>query len=189
MKYFSQSMTLMGTVTNVDPTSASFTLRCRSGDSFLVQASSQTAFGVLRNLDGLNRDRVPTPPNFNPNGGMAETIRKYIQTDMLVIVQGINLIHDEKKLFHARSITLMHYENGRYIFEEAHWWLAQISRLADEWLDDLFGDRRTYRMDDFAELYQTNLNIFGLPMLDNQVQECATLSRLIYGLSLSLIHI
>ncbi len=183
MKYFSQSMTLMGTVSNVNPSAASFTLRCRNGDSFLVQVGAQTAFGVLRNLDGLNRDRVPSPPNFNPNGGVAETVRKYIQPDMLVIVQGINLIHDEKKLFHARSITLMHYENGRYIFEESHWWLTQISRLADEWLDDLFGDRRTYQMDDFAEFYQTNLNIFGLPMQDNQIQECATLSRLIYGLS------
>ena len=39
MKYFSQSMTLMGTVTNVDPAEASFTLRCRSGDSFQIQAS------------------------------------------------------------------------------------------------------------------------------------------------------
>jgi len=38
-------------------------------------------------------------------------------------------------------------------------------------------------MDDFAEFYQTNLNIFGLPMQDDSVQECATLSRLIYGLS------
>lgn len=183
MKYFSQSMTLMGTVTNVNPAGASFTLRCRNGDSFLVQVSSQTGFGVLRNLDGLNRDRVPTPPNFNPNGGVPEVVRKYIQADMLVIVQGINLIHDEQKLFHARSITLMHYENERYIFEESHWWLTQISRLADEWLDDLFGDRRTYQMDDFAEFYQTNLNIFGLPMQSDQVQECATLSRLIYGLS------
>ena len=183
MKYFSQSMTLMGTVTNVDPAGASFILRCRSGDSFQVQASAQTAFGVLRNLDGLSRDRVPTPPNFNPGGGVTETVRKYIQPDTLVIVQGIILIHDEQKQFHARSITLMHFEKERYMFEESHWWLTQISRLADEWLDDLFGDRRSYQMDDFAEFYQTNLNIFGLPMRDNQVQECATLSRLIYGLS------
>jgi len=60
MKYFSQSMTLLGKVTNVNVTEASFTLRCRSGDSFQVKASSQTTFNVLRNLDGLSRDRVPT---------------------------------------------------------------------------------------------------------------------------------
>jgi hypothetical protein len=56
-----------------------------------------------------------------------------------------------------------------------------ISRSANEWLDDLFADRRTYEWDDFARLYRTNLNI-GQPM-DDTVQECATLSRLIYGLS------
>ena len=38
-------------------------------------------------------------------------------------------------------------------------------------------------MDDFAALYRTNLNILGLPVGDNNIQECATLSRLIYGLS------
>ena len=41
--------------------------------------------------------------------------------------------------------------------------------FADEWLDDLFGER-------------TNLNILGQPV-DDKVQEFATLSRLIYGLS------
>ncbi|MFO1371473.1 MAG: N-acyl-D-glucosamine 2-epimerase [Candidatus Competibacteraceae bacterium] len=183
MKYFSQSMSLMGTVTNVNPAGASFTLRCRSGDSFLVQAGSEATFGVLRNLDELNRDRVPTPPNFNSAGGVAENVRKYVRPDTLVIVQGIYIEHEAQKSFQARAITLMHFEKERYMFEESHWWLTQIARLADEWLDDLFGDRRTYQMDDFAEFYQTNLNIFGLPMQDNQIQECATLSRLIYGLS------
>lgn len=183
MKYFSQSMTLLGKVTNVNVKDASFTLRCRSGDTFLVQASPQTNYNVLRNLDGLSRDRVPTPQNFNPGDGVSEMLRKYVQPDEIVLIYGIYQEHDGKKQFQASTITLAHYEKGRYIFEESHWWLAQISRLADEWLDDLFGDRRTYQMDDFAEFYQTNLNIFGLPMQDDQVQECATLSRLIYGLS------
>ena len=83
----------------------------------------------------------------------------------------------------ARYITLMHSNPGEYQFEETHWWLNQITRLGEEWLDDLFGDRRTYSLDDFAALYRTNLNILGLPVGDNNVQECATLSRLIYGLS------
>ena len=69
MKYLTQSMTLMGTVTSVNPADTSFTLRCRSGDSFLIYVNSQTMFGVLTNLDELNRDRVPAPPNFNPDAG------------------------------------------------------------------------------------------------------------------------
>lgn len=39
----------------------------------------------------------------------------------------------------------------------------------------------TYKIDDF-KLYQTNLNIIGLPTDDN-IQESSTLARLIYGLS------
>ena len=183
MKYFSQSMTLLGKVTDVNVKEACFTLRCRSGDSFLVRTSSQTTFNVLRNLDELSRDRVPAPPDFNSGGGISELVRKYVHSDELVIIYGIYQAHQGKEQFQASTVTLPHYEKGRYIFEESHWWLTQISRLADEWLDDLFGDRRTYEMDDFAEFYQTNLNIFGLPMQDDNVQECATLSRLIYGLS------
>jgi len=89
MKYFSQSMTLLGKVTNVNIKDASFTLRCRSGDTFLVQASPQTTYTVLRNLDGLSRDRVPTPQNFNPGDGVSEMLRKYVQPDETVIIYGI----------------------------------------------------------------------------------------------------
>ena len=49
-------------------------------------------------------------------------------------------------------------------------------------LDHLFDDRRSYTIDDFSEFYRTKLNILGQPT-DETVQECAVLSRLIYGLS------
>ena len=183
MKYLTQSMALMGTVTSVNPADTSFTLRCRSGDSFLIYANSQTVFGVLTNLDELNRDRVPAPQNFNPDAGPSEMVRKYLHEDALVVIQGIFMEHEEERRIDARYVTLMHSNPGEYQFEETHWWLNQITRLGEEWLDDLFGDRRTYLMDDFAALYRTNLNILGLPVGDNNIQECATLSRLIYGLS------
>ncbi len=187
MKFLTQSTTLMGTVARVNPSEASFVLRCRNGDDFLIFVNSQTVFGVLKNLDELNRDRVKDPDNFQPgpdwNRNPGEFVRKYMREEALVVVQGICWEHDENKRFDARYITLMHSEPGKYLFEETHWWLNQISRLAEEWLDDLFGDKRSYELDDFAELYRTNLNILGLPVGDNNLQECATLSRLIYGLS------
>ena len=183
MKYLTQSTTLTGMVTSVNPADTSFTLRCRSGDSFLIYVNSQTMFGVLTNLDELNRDRVPAPPNFNPGAGPSEMVRKYLHEDALVVVQGIYMEHEEERRVDARYVTLMHSNPGEYQFEETHWWLNQITRLGEEWLDDLFGDRRTYEMDDFAALYQTKLNILGMPVGDNDIQECATLSRLIYGLS------
>jgi hypothetical protein len=46
----------------------------------------------------------------------------------------------------------------------------------------LFGDSREYASGDFAKFYQTDWNIIGMPG-DRDVQESATLSRLIYGLS------
>ncbi len=67
------------------------------------------------------------------------------------------------------------------LYEETHWWLSQLSLMADRWLDMLFDSRRSYEIDDFSKLYRTNLNITGKPV--NEDQECATLSRLIYGLS------
>jgi mannose/cellobiose epimerase-like protein (N-acyl-D-glucosamine 2-epimerase family) len=72
------------------------------------------------------------------------------------------------------------------LFEETHWWLTQTTRLAEQWLDSLFGDRRDYTQADFVELYRTTLNINGLQTND-KTQECAVLSRLIYGFSAAFI--
>ena len=88
----------------------------------------------------------------------------------------------------AKDVTVHQEEIGlaaseqRFYFEYTYWWPNQSQRLADKWLDDLFGERRDYTNADFAAVYRTNLNILGLPT-DDDVQEMATLSRLIYGLS------
>src|SRR5271166_126879 len=181
-RHFTQSMSLLGRVENIDD--VYFTLRCRSGDLFRVKCGPTTNFTVLRNMDDLNRDRVPNPQGFDPSKGTSETVRKYIHTGQLLAVGGIYLEHEGSTRFDARTVSLMHADQGQFLFEDTHWWLTQIGRFADQWLDDLFGDRRTYEWDDFAQLYRTNLNILGQPT-DDKVQECATLSRLIYGLSSS----
>lgn len=184
--FFTQHLTVLGRVVSVDPDNATFILRCRSGDEVHVFTGPTTDFRVLRNLDLLDRDRVP-----NPGGegapepeSLPERIRKYVRPESLIAVQGVFHEHDDDRRFEGRNVHLLHSETGRYLFEETHWWLTQLARMADEWLDDLFGDRRTYELDDFAALYRTNLNILGLPAEnDPDLQECATLSRLIYGLS------
>ena len=81
-----------------------------------------------------------------------------------------------------RTVYLLSSVKDKFLFEEIHWWITQTARLADQWLDSLFGDRRTYAVDDWVALYHTDLNILGL-RVDNNVQECAVLCRLIYGLS------
>ena len=186
---FTQSMTLLGTVASVEagaagaPQDPSFTLHCRSGETFTMRVSDQTTFSVVRNMDDLDCDRVPNPDGYDPTtAGRHERVRKYVTPGALMFVQGVEIEHEGKTRFDARTVTLMASRNDEYEFEATHWWLTQIATFADQWLDDLFGDERSYQWDDFAKLYRTNLNILGQPE-DDKVQECATLSRLIYGLS------
>jgi hypothetical protein len=183
---FAHSLTVMGTCRSVSIDDGFFVLRTRSGNDFKVFVADTTQFRVLQNLDGLKRDRVPDPPT-DGNGKESEPrklLRKYVWPGALLTTEGVYQENDGHCRYDARTVHLLHSEKERFLFEDTHWWLTQIARLADEWLDDLFGDRRTYQLDDFAALYRTNLNILGLPTEnDPDLQECATLSRLIYGLS------
>lgn len=179
---FSASVTLMGTITAIQAEKGTFDLKCRSGDEFTVSIGRETNFAVLKNLDGLNRDRVPKPEGFNDKDP-AQKVRKYIRLGRLVVLYGIYLEDKEKAQFDARTVHILNSEDGEYLFEETHWWLNQISCLADTWLQDMFGDKPNYQLNinDYT-LYRTNLGIAGEPT-DNTIQECATLSRLTYGFS------
>jgi len=182
MKYFIQATTLMGIVEPSSGKANHFTIRSQTGDEYDIRVKEQTEFRSLMNLDDINNDRFvdPSHPPSNPQ----ENIATYLHEGMLVAVQATHQMQDDKSIFDGICVHILTTTDGEFLFEQTHWWLNQIARLADEWLDDLFGDRRTYREDDFAELYRTNLNIIGLPTDDN-IQEMATLSRLIYGLSSS----
>ena len=181
MKRFTQTLTVMGTVSEKNSASGSFSIQDLSGDTFETFVTTQTVFQVLQNLDSLDNDRVPDPPD-SGSGPVSRMIEKYVVPGQLLVVQGIYQINDEKSRFDGRTVYLLGSVKDRYLFEETHWWITQTARLADQWLDSLFGDKRTYAVDDWVALYHTNLNILGLPTNDD-VQECAVLSRLIYGLS------
>lgn len=178
-----QALTVLGNVCAIDHDQNSFSVRCQSNDIFTAYVTRQTSFQVLSNLDGLSNDRVSNPPDFdNSSPNPRQLIMKYVNETELVMVQGVFHINGDKTRFDARTVFLLASAKDRYLFEETHWWLTQTARLADQWLDSFFGDKRTYAIDDWVALYRTNLNILGLPSDDN-VQECAVLSRLIYGLS------
>ncbi len=184
MKKFAQTLTVMGTISGKNAPGGSFSIQCLSGDSFEAFVTPQTSFQVVQNLDGLSNDRVPDPdksalPRDNVAGRLVE---KYLDDGQFLVAQGIYQIDGSKSRFDVRTVYLPASVKDRYLFEETHWWITQTARLADQWLDSLFGDRRTYAIDDWVELYRTDLNINGLPV-DENVQECAVLSRLIYGLS------
>jgi hypothetical protein len=184
MNAFTQSTNIMGVVQQVDADNASFSLRCRSKDEFDVFVSSQTVFEILQNLDGLSRDRVAAEAQV-PDQRMTpaqERTAKYVKSGALLVVEGIYLEYGGTRRFEARRIVLMHWKAGAFLFEETHWWLTQISRLGDRWLENLFGVVRSYTLEDFSRSYRTGTNILG-GVTDDNIQECATLSRLIYGLS------
>ena len=179
MKRFTLSSTLMGTITEVDVDKASFQIKCRSGDDFSITVGKETQFELVKNLDGANYDRYPTPPEFSNTP--SDRVKKYIQPNQMIVTRGVYQRDGDQEYFNARTIYLLQSQDGKFLFESKDWWLKQIARLADTWLGYIFKDKQTYEVDDF-KLYQTNLNITGSPTIDD-VQECATLSRLIYGLS------
>ncbi len=201
-QYYTQTLTVQGTVTELDtsdPDCPVFTLKPRTGDTIPVMIGKEAYFQPVTNLDAINRDRYPKQDGYK--GTRAEQARLYLPNGVAVVVEGIHERHDGKELFEARAIHLLQQapvprtagtphddemkavaDERRYYFEYTYWWLNQIQRLADKWLDDLFAERRDYQVADFAELYRTNLNILG-EETDDKVQEMATLSRLIYGLS------
>lgn len=177
MKYFTHSLRIMGIVQGIDPEKRHFKVLCQSGDVFEVHIGNETYYQFIRNFDRLDRDRIERPESYvdYPEKRLALYIRK----GLFVAVYGIQQIHEDKSRFDAREIILFHNNEGRYLFEESHWWLTQISSLADEWLLNLFGPGNVY---DFSN-YQTNLSYIGSKIEEERIQECATLARLIYGLS------
>ena len=180
---FTQTLTVAGSVVSIDEANSSFTVLARSGDTFQVLVGPTTYYQVLTNLDLLSRESVEDPANL-PSGtsGVNFNLKKYIVEGRPVFVNGIYQENGGVYCFQARTVYLLHSDPKRYLFEETHWWLTQVTQMADRILDHLFDARRSYTVDDFSKFYRTNLNILGQP-IDETVQECAVLSRLLYDLS------
>jgi mannose/cellobiose epimerase-like protein (N-acyl-D-glucosamine 2-epimerase family) len=201
MQTSNQPMTLMGSVSDLDVERKSFRLDCRDGSRVLVLVSRETQFAHLKNLDELDRDRIHTPSSFNADEP-EQRVKKYLRLGRLVVVQGLCGAGDDgvDLRCEARTVNLLHswegwiplndhkgvpdndldleLMDGGFLFEEGQWWITQIDRLGQTWLPWVFGDNQQY---DFTR-YRTGLGITGFPA-KSDMQECATLSRLIYGLS------
>lgn len=178
---FNQTLTVTGTIVSVDYDKPSFSIEARSGDVFEAVVGPETYYSVVTNLDALDRNRV-AEPQVSGVSGPVYNLHKYAVQDRPVSVVGIYQQNDGAERFEARSVYLLHSDPTRYMFEETHWWPTQVTQMADRILDHLFDAKRSYTIDDFSELYRTNLNILGQPV-DDTVQECAVLSRLLYDLA------
>jgi mannose/cellobiose epimerase-like protein (N-acyl-D-glucosamine 2-epimerase family) len=174
---------IIGKVTSRAADRQSFKVKTRGGTDFEVFINPTTWFDAVTNLDRLARQRLPL--DYQP-AVKANQAPGWLETNVregdLIAVEGICYFNGGNRRYDALAVHLLKSHAGYYLFEHTHWWKAQIESMANKWLDVLFQDKRTYELDDFAALYRTTLSIEGQPT-DDQTQEMATLSRLIYGLS------
>ena len=160
----------MGRVVSIDPANRGFQIQARSGDLFPAYVNLETQYTPISNLDELNLDRftskekVPGVPPAGPPDP-ADQIQKYIKKDSLIVVEGIYQEDGPNRRIEARVVRLltMSGKPDDYLFETTHWWLSQIDRFANQWLESLFGTRMTYDTDVFSLSYRTNLSIEGKP--------------------------
>jgi mannose/cellobiose epimerase-like protein (N-acyl-D-glucosamine 2-epimerase family) len=174
---------IVGKVTSKASDSQSFKVKTRGGTEFEVLIKATTWFDTVTNLDRLARQRLPLDQQSAVRAGEAPNwLATNVKEGDLIAVEGTCYINGDNRRYEALAIHLLKSHAGYYLFEHTHWWKGQIEGMANKWLDVLFGDKRTYALDDFAALYRTTLGIEGQPT-DDQTQEMATLARLIYGLS------
>ena len=179
--YF-QTTSLLGRVKSVDLAKHQFTLSLLTGDDMVVVVGPTTYYLVLDNIDGEDRNRVPDRAGQGTDG-MGRDMAKHLDMGRLISIIGIYSSNGKSGArFDARKIVLMHTAPDRYGWEETHWWRRQITLLTEQWLNALYQNRSTIEKNDVASFYQTNLDLLGGRRL-NDSQECATLSRFLYGLS------
>jgi len=185
----------MGLVESVSLESETFTLELGNGRKIIVGISKETYFDVLRNVGDISRDRTqePSEEELKQIGSRDSSenkqawdrkrkLLKYVKPGALLSWQGIVCDTEEDNLYSARRIILMGSEPSEFGWERTHWWIQQTNTLFEQWLDTLFQSRREFTESDFAEFYRTNLNTLG-GTTDNPIQESATMSRFLYGLS------
>lgn len=194
-------MTLMGTVTGCDYSDGTFSFRLMTADEITIRISRSTSYEVIKNIDGSSQDNVDEPTDAEivaalgtPSGNdsmssQKRELYKYVKPGRMLCIVGVysrepEHVAEYKEYFGARRIVLMHSTVGAYRWEDSHWWLRQTNVLFEQWLDTMFGSKREFTESDFAISYRTNLDLLG-SQTEDETQECATLSRFLYGLSSS----
>lgn len=203
LKYLHLSLTVQGRVKSVAPLEGKFVLELLSGEVLTVSVSPTTWYDVLRNIGDDSRDRVARPSSEAIREALGEAqngdnsrdhrdlLREmqiellcYVQEKRLLSVEGVYSTGETDALFSARRVLLVHHKPSAYSWEETHWWIRHINALFEQWLDVLFESRRELTVNDFSSRYRSNLDLLG-GITSDDTQECATLSRFLYGLSSS----
>ena len=181
-QFFGQT-TLLGRVTEFYPKELCFKIRVRSGDEFYSYTNTETWYRPLPHLQA-SYDRYGTPVTYD--GSPEAKLRKYLAMDVLVLIEGIFHQDRMKRRVDARTVYLLYSQNGkliseekgRYMFEDPRWWKDLIGAQGNRWFETFFADGKI----DFTR-YRTDLNILYQPK--SEMQEVATLSRLLYGFAVT----
>lgn len=80
----------------------------------------------------------------------------------------------------AKDVTVFGESDNGLVYEQSDWWASQARNLADFWIRVQLGEGETWDVSG----YRTNITKTGSKRLETvNLQETATISRLIYGLS------
>jgi mannose/cellobiose epimerase-like protein (N-acyl-D-glucosamine 2-epimerase family) len=179
---FTWQLPIVGHIVSIDAGRNCFTVKTRGGTEFLVNLTATSYFDTVQNLDRLNRLRESS--DYHPPADVtagASPLQTNLKPGQLIAVDGVFYLNGEYRRYDASVVHVLVSHAGYYLFEHTIWWKTQIEMMGSKWLDVLFGDKRSYQLDDFSALYRTTLNVEGQPVED-MTQEMATLSRLNYGL-------
>ena len=157
---------VQGTVLSVDPVARLVEIRLADGSVQKLRISGNAYLHVLRGLD--ERVRLPEPKGieaFRPGARVAAT----------------GLIYSDAPEIVAKDVAFFSSAEGvPPVYEDADWWASQASELADFWIRTQFGEG------DIGDpsAYRTDITKTGTKRPETiNLQETATISRLIYGLS------
>jgi hypothetical protein len=164
---FTFSDLIAGYLTGFDPDTDIAELHTSDGRPYSVKLTANTVGEMVRNLGEAYIDATAQ-------------LRILMQPGRFIHVYGVFYPGEAGgTTFEAKHVTLFGKEADEYRFESQDWWLRQIVKIADFYLDSEFGPGATtfdYRK------YRTDLTMLGTATASTR-QETDTISRLVYGLA------
>jgi mannose/cellobiose epimerase-like protein (N-acyl-D-glucosamine 2-epimerase family) len=164
---FTFSDLIAGYITGFDPDTDVAELHTSDGRPYSVKLTTNTVGEMMRNLGEAYIDATTQ-------------LRGLMQPGRFIHVYGV-FYPDEAggTAFEAKHVLLFGKAADEYRFESQDWWLRQIVKIADFYLESEFGAGATTF--DFRN-YRTDLSMQGTTTQSTR-QETDTISRLIYGLA------
>jgi mannose/cellobiose epimerase-like protein (N-acyl-D-glucosamine 2-epimerase family) len=153
-----------GYVTAFDPARAVLDLVTSDGRTVRANCRPGIDIQVLRNLGDEPR-------------WASSDLDQLLRPTRFLFVRGIFTLDGGSIDFDATNLVLLDQEPDRYAFEDADWWVRQLSELARFYRRAQFGTA----VPDFTD-YRTVLRRSG-DKSDDHVQETDTISRLVYGMA------